>query len=275
MIDAKLETIGPDQAKQILRLNTENFRKPDKTRVDSYAKEMLSGNWQINGDTIKINGRVLLDGQHRLMAIVKSKVSIQTIVVRGLETDGKTIDRGKPRSISQWCSHNGIKNAKIIASSAKLCVAYEKGMWGKKTIQANDIIDSEIFDFIENNNTGLQFCVRAAVRVKVVSGSMLAALLYVGCEARDPMENEMAAWFCKALSTGENLTEEDSVLHLRNKLISQKPQSRMDAFMQRALLTIAWNNTVAGEPCSAFGFRLRLTGPAKQKAPTGILTAST
>jgi len=272
MVNATVETIGPEQAEALLKMNTANFRKPDMRRVDSYAKEMSLGNWSLNGDTIKLNGTVLLDGQHRLMAIVKSRVTIQTIVVRGVEEDGKTIDRGKPRTIAQWCSHNGIKNAKQVASSAKMVIVYRKGMWSKTTIQANDVIDSEIFDFIEANNESLQSCVRSAAPARhLLPPSLMAAVLFVGCAGRDPREVEEADWFVKALIRGEMLTEEDAVFHLRNRLISQTPQARMDSFMKRALLTIAWNKTVKGEACSSSGMRLRLTGPAKQKAPSEIL----
>lgn len=275
MINATVETIGPEQAETLLGMNTENFRKPDMKRVDLYAKEMSAGNWRLNGDTIKVNGSVLLDGQHRLMAVIKSRVPIQTIVVRGVEDDGKTIDRGKPRTIPQWCRHNGIKNATEVSSAAKMVIFHNKGMWSKATIQTNDIIDSEIFEFIETNNESIQLCVRASGPVKpLMPASLMASVLFVGCGERDPREVDEAAWFVKALSKGEMLTEEDAVFHLRNRLIAQTPQSRMDPFMRRALLTIAWNKTVKGESCSSAGMRLRLTGPTKQKAPTEILQVS-
>lgn len=275
MITANVETIGPSQAKALLELNTENFRKPDPKRVDIYAKEMAAGNWRLNGDTIKLNGTVLLDGQHRLLAIVKANVEIQTIVVRGVDDDGKTIDRGKPRTIGQWCTHNGIKNANHVAAAAKMIIVYQKGIWAKPTIQSNEVIDSEVFSFIESNKHRLQDCVQFSRPVRpILTGSIMAAVLFVGCGDRQPAEVEEAVWFVKSLSKGENLTQDDAVFHFRNRLLSQTPQSRMAPFMKRALLTIAWNKTIQGEPCSSAGMRLRLTGPAKQKAPNNILVAS-
>lgn len=269
MIDAKVETIGPEQAKLLLEMNTANFRRPCPSRVETYAKEMLAGNWELNGDTIKINGSVLLDGQHRLLAVVKSKVVIQTLVVRGVVADGKTIDRGRPRTISQWFSHMGIKNAKQISSTARLCVVYEKGMWAKPTIQSNDVIDSEVFKFVDQNNDSLQLCVRMSSNMKLVPVSVLATLLFFGCGG-NPANSDIAVWFCNGLKTGAMLSEDDAVFHLRNRLLGQTMQSKISPFMKRALITLAWNKTVDGEACSVQKLRLRLTGPAKQKAPTEI-----
>lgn len=274
MVNASVESIGPEQARELLALNTANFRKPDPVRVGVYAKEMLNGNWQLNGDTIKLNGSVLIDGQHRLLAIVKSGVTIQTIVVRGLESDGKTVDRGKTRTIGQWCAHKGFKCAKDIATAGRLVVIHEKGLWSKQHVQWSDTLDSEVFNFIESNVSQLQQCVKLSRAVKpLLTPSLMAAVLYVGCGKRSPEDVDEAVWFVKALGKGEHLTTDDAVFHLRNRLISQSLQSRLTPFMKRALLTIAWNKTVNGESCTSNGLRVRLTGPAKQKAPDRVLEA--
>lgn len=48
--------------------------------------EMQDGKWKLNGKTICFDrtGR-LLNGQHRLSAVVRSGVSLTTVVVRGLD----------------------------------------------------------------------------------------------------------------------------------------------------------------------------------------------
>lgn len=65
-----------------------------------YARQMREGLWHFNAETIKfdVNGN-LLDGQHRLMAIVKSGCAISCLVVRNLPSEVfSTIDRGTIRS---------------------------------------------------------------------------------------------------------------------------------------------------------------------------------
>ena len=275
MIDVSVEKVSPDAAAKLLALNTSNFRKPDHRRVNAYAKEMLAGRWELNGDTIKVNGSVLIDGQHRLMAILKSGVTVDMVVVRGIESDGKTIDRGKPRSIGQWLSHSGIKNATSVASTAKMCVFYKKGLWSRPTMQGWDVSDSEIFSFVEQYQEKLSDCVKlGSTAGKVIPASLLATVLFYGSGASNPQDVSLCTWFAGSLAKGESLTDEDAVFHLRNRLLSQTSQASMDRFMQRALLTMAWNKTVKGEPCTAMHLRLRVTGPVKQKAPETILDAT-
>lgn len=93
---------------------------------------MLSGKWELNGATIVFNcDGTLNDGQHRLEAIVKSGVAVQSFVVRGVTCGAKHIDRNKPRTIGQWLSHSGVKNATLVSAVARKCIAYEKGLWNQ------------------------------------------------------------------------------------------------------------------------------------------------
>ena len=66
-----IETITPEIAKRYLLMNTGNFRSPDQSRVERYAKDMVRGVWDLTGDTIKFNGCILLDGQHRGQALAQ------------------------------------------------------------------------------------------------------------------------------------------------------------------------------------------------------------
>jgi hypothetical protein len=67
-----IETITPKQAQVILAHNDRN-RSLASSRVTVYSGAMLAGEWRMNGETIKFNGDgTLLDGQHRLAAVVRS-----------------------------------------------------------------------------------------------------------------------------------------------------------------------------------------------------------
>ena len=78
-----IETITPQLAKDILANNNLN-RNINATIVGHYADAISRGQWELNGEAIKIahDGR-LLDGQHRLMAVIKSDTPITTLVIRG------------------------------------------------------------------------------------------------------------------------------------------------------------------------------------------------
>ena len=82
-----VEIITPSEAQAYLNNNAKHRPIKDK-KVAEYMEEMREGHWKLNGKTICFdrNGR-LLNGQHRLSAVVRSGVSLTTVVVRGLDPD--------------------------------------------------------------------------------------------------------------------------------------------------------------------------------------------
>ena len=88
-IEMKREYISPERAKAILQTNR-NVRRVSNETVNSYAADMRNGLWtEETGTAISIdtNGN-LVDGQHRLNAIIKSNTGITTWVCYGCEPNG-------------------------------------------------------------------------------------------------------------------------------------------------------------------------------------------
>ena len=114
---AKFELITPDIAADILKRNTSN-RKISARYVKKYAEEMTSGNWQKNYEPIVISktGR-LLNGQHRLLAILESGQSVEIYVVRDADDNVTIFDRGRNRTEFNELQLSGvdIANKKTIA----------------------------------------------------------------------------------------------------------------------------------------------------------------
>lgn len=97
-MNAYWKTITPEIAHEWLRGNTIN-RPVKQHYVRMLASDMELGRWKRNGETIKRNGRLLLDGQHRLLACIMANTPFETLVVDGIDRDVfPTIDDGCPRS---------------------------------------------------------------------------------------------------------------------------------------------------------------------------------
>src|ERR1044071_5653365 len=91
--------VTPEIAADLLTLNDEN-RPVKPSVVKQYVDDMRKGKWHFAGDSVKISktGR-LLDGQHRLMAIVQSGIPQTFNIQSGLENDSfQVMDIGKLRS---------------------------------------------------------------------------------------------------------------------------------------------------------------------------------
>lgn len=118
------------ELQRLVEEGTFRNRPINKTLVDSYASDMKRGRWGLSHQGIAFDEEDhLIDGQHRLWAVVKAGVPILMFVTTGLpvETNGgfsvptmDIVDRGKNRSIGQQMliSH-GIQGASKIAASVR------------------------------------------------------------------------------------------------------------------------------------------------------------
>lgn len=101
MITAQVEKITPAVAKAYLEMNKNN-RNIRQRVVDAYARDMAAGEWvvQHQGIAFDVDGN-LVDGQHRLQAVIKAGVAVPMMVTRGLEKNSSAgIDQGAKRSFT-------------------------------------------------------------------------------------------------------------------------------------------------------------------------------
>ncbi|MES2569439.1 MAG: hypothetical protein V4710_05220, partial [Verrucomicrobiota bacterium] len=126
--------VDPDTARRWLENNFRNRPLSDDV-VQAYARDMINGIWIATHQGIAFNDRdELIDGQHRLNAIVLSARTIRMMVTFGLPSviEGKemttmdAVDRGRPRSVAdqlkiQHKLKDGSAIAAICASLANIC----------------------------------------------------------------------------------------------------------------------------------------------------------
>ena len=131
--------IDPDKASAWLTNNVRNRALRDDT-VKSYARDMIAGQWIATHQGIAFNDRdELIDGQHRLEAIVLAKVTIRMMVTFGLPskisgremTTMDCVDRGATRSVAdQLVVQHGFKNGSITSA---ICGALASICAGERT----------------------------------------------------------------------------------------------------------------------------------------------
>lgn len=110
-METHVMTISPAIAELWLKSSVGN-RPINKKRVERYAEDMKNGKWRLNGESIKLTKKYeLLDGHHRLNAVIKAGVNIKSSVAFGVEKSAMpTIDIGQKRSNSQIFAFEKIKN---------------------------------------------------------------------------------------------------------------------------------------------------------------------
>ena len=170
---AEFVRVTPTVATNWLGLNYAGQRKLKLSTVARYAREMKHGKWiGDNGQSIVFSSDGwLVDGQHRLRAVIQSGITVEMLVVHSSRTADEimaTIDAGDRRCASQLYSG---PNATAVCYIAKfeLCLVYgtqglasclngrlgqSKYENGKKAI---DVPTSrEVLEYLEENEEHLQ-----------------------------------------------------------------------------------------------------------------------
>lgn len=154
MVDVQLESITPELAEKWLESNTNNRGLRDQA-VLQYARDMLLDRWMLTGETIKFdkNG-TLLDGQHRLAAIIKCNRTVEMFVARGLDSDTqKVMDTNLKRSTGDMLKLAGYQNHMQLAAVARLAMTYQTGVVPprRKSTASNAPTHLEVSEFVEKN----------------------------------------------------------------------------------------------------------------------------
>ena len=125
--------ITPEMAAGWLGKNGAN-RPIRKYRVRAYAEEMLRGRWRVNSQGISIDrdGR-LVDGQHRLSAIVLAGVTVEMAVIfdaPGGAGVAETYDGGLLRTNPDALHFHGVDNSKAVSSIVAAMRRYSRPLEG-------------------------------------------------------------------------------------------------------------------------------------------------
>lgn len=127
-LDVEIVRVTPSMAAQILEGNTRN-RSLRPHYVHQLAGAMERGEWVNNGEPIQVaRDHTLLNGQHRLRAVIESGVSVPMLVVRGLPvTAQKTMDVGARRTLSDVLALHGEQDTTSLGAVLGLLHRYRAG----------------------------------------------------------------------------------------------------------------------------------------------------
>lgn len=241
---ASVEYITPEQATLMLK-NNPNNRKLSRSRVEKMAAQMERGAWTSNGSSIVMDGETLLDGQHRLSAIVKSGVTLPFVVVRNVDkTAFSSIDTGRPRSLSDVLHIRGNRNAHILSAALRALWNIKHGTTPYGFASSN-LTHGEMSDFLTlypKVKDSVLFVVDFDVRPPVPV-SLLAALHAAFAEK----DERLADRYIRAIGTGIGIQEgsvEAAVMFRLNGKFTRTNRSNGNS--QAAAIIKGWNHLRAG-----------------------------
>lgn len=243
----EIRDISPTIAAEMLATNATNNRRKSRTLIRQYARDMSDGHWEITGEAIKFdtNGR-LIDGQHRLTAVIQSGATVKMAVITGLEPHVMhVIDTGKSRTGADALTISGeIENANVVAALARKIIGYQAGQTEvfktkKISIRGVSITNRDILGLV--CSTDLQPFARFAARTnasqiaRVLSVSEWAFVYWLLCQT----DEKDAETFLTKLATLDNVPLHSPIRTLFDRLT--KSAVKLTGKQTLMAVIAAWN----------------------------------
>ena len=156
--NARIVEITPEIASELLKRNHSNRRLSNRT-VRELASAIKRGEYQLNGEAIKLDTEGnLLDGQHRLTAVVQSDRPIRSYMICGLAHEVfKTIDTGKRRNNADTLSLKLLREAfRADPDGEALCVVGDR-TWSVLKREQRDLLRPRVDGVTEKTFYAVEF----------------------------------------------------------------------------------------------------------------------
>jgi hypothetical protein len=231
-------SVSPEMAEKFLKLNVSN-RYLAVPQCRRHADAMITRKWNNDGNPLKFNtSGKLMDGQHRLTAVIMANMAIEFDVRLNLPPETQaTMDTGRRRSVADQLTINQEIYPKHLAGAIgwiyRLC--FEDMSYRIET--------PETLDFLDRNpkiRESVAFVAGKGQTVKGAVATLLAAVHFIATQVLG--EGERANQFVEVFRTGYPAYPGDPAHKLReqNMRLIAKQQLRTDK-ASADLLVYVWN----------------------------------
>ena len=250
-MQSNVQRVTPETALQWLTTHNTSNRPLSKPFVAQLAAQIQRGEWQLTHQGIAFDeDGILIDGQHRLAAIVKAGRAVDVIVTHGVPRTAFTVmDTGRKRTGRDALALAGETNAVHLAAALRGLHLYQQGhesAWsGASSMTSNDqLLDllaqhpgmREALTYGQSINRGCRITITAATVGWYVT-------------TRERPDVDQNPWF-SGVTTGALLESGDPRLTLRNTMLNLaagKTYRRKEDSREHLLYYLkSWNAWVEG-----------------------------
>lgn len=255
----ELVEVTPELAREWLGYNTHN-RNVRMRVVLAYAADMADGNWHWNGESIKFAADgTLLDGQHRLSAIVESGCTVPMLVVRGLKNDAQeTVDGGAKRKFSDVLKLRGESVPLVLASIARRVTLWDGGNRWVDGVGRYAPTNAQMIQTIDKY-PWLRDIAQPSANISArcgLPGSIIGFCWWLFSMLDDEQVSKDVEFFFARLADFQGLVKGDPVYELRKAVENSKNVrgQRSERFLT-AITIKAWNAYRDGAKVGVLTFR--------------------
>ncbi|MCZ2526211.1 MULTISPECIES: hypothetical protein [Streptomyces] len=267
--------ITPELAAEWLARNTNN-RPLSTSFVAQLARQIKQGEWQVTHQGIAFDeDDVLIDGQHRLTAIVKAGVAVDSVVTHGVPRSAFTVmDTGRKRTGRDVLALAGETNAVHLASALRglhlYLTAPDSGWSGSSSMISND----QLLGVLEEHPRMREALTHGQALYRACRITVTAASVGWYVTTRERPDIDQSSWL-SGVVTGAQLEAGDPRLTLRNTMLNlaagRAVRRRDDSREHLAYYIKAWNAWAEGRQLKLLR---RYTDEAMPKVTTRAAAAS-
>jgi hypothetical protein len=254
----KIQTVTPAQAQKWLEGNVDN-RSLREARVLQHSQVLQRGEWELTGDAIVFDADgTLLNGQHRLSAVVVTGIQARFVILRGVPAKAQEVfDSGLSRTLGDQLQRRGVPYYTYVSSALfwlhRLAYAEQTGIAHYAEPSQRPSF-RQLLALYEHNKELVDEAPKIGKHVnnlKVRAGATLA--LYHRLKEIDDsnIDEEVDLFFQKWL-TGEDLKANDAIYRLREWTLDdaakRHTRGRAPDYRYAAYVLTAWNKWRDGEP---------------------------
>lgn len=225
------EVITPSRASEILaHSESQPQRVLADDRVGRFAHDIKAGQWMVTHQPIALDeDGVLIDGQHRLRAVIRADVPVEMSIAYDVERDTfKVIDTGAARNPGATLKLAGYSDTNVLAAAVRMYLSYRQLIGTKVDISSWSRANLSVADILEYLETDEAETLPQTVnRASVISNAIgrygtrsffAAALHAIRMSGASP---EVIAEFTEKVSYGSMLPVNSPILTFRRWLISE------------------------------------------------------
>jgi hypothetical protein len=219
--EATWEVITPATAQAYLDTMERN-RAEKISGTDAYGRDMENDEWLVTGETIVFDWfDRLIDGQHRLKAVVKSGKSIDALVVRGIDPKAQNrMDGGIRRTFRDQLTLDGVVGAPALAALLRRIYLWKPPYNERVNFSRITVTNAELEGVLNEYRylpDVVAYITPLAAKAEV-SKSLMSFLFWLFAQKNQ----ERAVEFVEKWANGTGLEEGDPILALIRRLRSER-----------------------------------------------------
>ena len=239
-----IRTINPEFAHKLLKYNPRN-RRLNQLHIRGLASQMEDGLFMPELGFISFDTKgKLIDGQHRLSAIIESQTSFKMKIVTGLDPNIRnSVDTGLKRTLGDMLKMDGVENATMVSGAVAKMVVFDK--FGRFDTRLSRKLHSADYKKAFKDYPEILICSQKLRPSPIFRRRSQILALYVLCYRSAPRK---ADEFFRKLMTGEDLEKNSPLLEIR-RIVLNKIGTRTNIGVTDLIFALVsvWNANRKGE----------------------------